>query len=155
MGAAPRLLAAQGPPEPRPGVQLAGAAPLDPIGFLLEHRADLRLADSVVMQLVRVNIRLFRQNRQLQMRLDSILPEGMVGSPAPPRGQSLLDDPALPESLATRVRELVGRMRENARAAQDAAFALLTEEQQNRARELESAELQRERVPAGSRPRRP
>lgn len=107
------------------------------------------------MRLVSVNMRLFRQNRQLQMRLDSILPEEMAGSPAPLRGQNLLDDPALPESLVTRVRELVGRMRENARAAQGAAFALLTEEQQNRARELESAELRRERAPAGSRPRRP
>lgn len=155
MAAAPGALAAQRPPEPQPGILLAGAGPLDPVGFLLEHRADLRLADSVVMQLVRVNMRLFRQNRQLQMRLDSILPEGMARPAAPPQGANPLDGLALPESLVTRVRELVGRMRDNARAAQDAAFALLTEEQRNRALELESTNLQRERAPGGPRPRRP
>lgn len=155
IAAAPGVLAAQQPPEPRPGTLLAGATPMDPIGFLLEHRDSLRLADTVVMQLVRVNMRLFRQNRQLQMRLDSILPVGMGGPQGPARGGNSLDGLELPDSLVARVRELVTRMRENARTAQDAAFALLSDSQQVKARELETAGLRRERQPAEQRPRRP
>ena len=146
-------LAAQQPPEPRPGMLLAGAGPMDPVGFLLEHRDSLRLADSVVMQLVRLNSRLFRQNRQLQMRLDSILPAGMAGMQGPQRPGTPLEDLALPDSLVVRVRELVTRMRENARAAQDAAFALLSDSQQVRARDLETAGFQRGQE--GQRRRRP
>ncbi len=162
IGSAP--LAAQEGPERGQGATRPGFAAMDPIGFLLEHRDSLRLADSVVMQLVRVNMRLFRQNRQLQMRLDSILPVGMGGMAPmiamdPPAGAGGSGGTAggveLPDSVRDQVRALVGRMRENARVAQDAAMVLLTDSQKVRARDLQTAALLRQGAQGGQRSRRP
>jgi hypothetical protein len=154
--ALPVALPAQERPAAPPGGTRPGMSAMDPVGFLLENRDSLRLADSVVMQLVRVNMRLFRQNRQLQMRIDSLLPAGMagmagMGGPAgmggttePQRGGSSPEGQALPDSVLALIRPLAARMRENARIAQEAAMALLSDSQQVRARDLETARLQRQ-----------
>jgi hypothetical protein len=127
----------------------APSAPLDdPIGLLLEHRTDIQLADSQVTALVRLNLRLFRRNRQLRLRLDSIMPpdrepETNFGRGMPARSADSLDP------MAQRARQLLEQIRENARAARDSAFALLTPEQQDRARRLEERERPRGPRPGG------
>lgn len=132
-----------GPMPPAP------SAPLDdPIGLLLEHRTDIQLADSQVTALVRLNLRLFRRNQQLRLRLDSILPpdrepETEFGRGMPARSADTLDP------VVQRARPLIEQIRENSRAARDSAFALLTPDQQDRARRLEERERPRGRRPGG------
>jgi hypothetical protein len=122
---------------------------LDPVGSILERRDSLRLADSQVTRLVQLNLRLFRRNRQLQLRIDSLLPDWAgpdLFGPAP----SERDTPAssTPDSVMARVRPLMEQMRANSRAARDTALALLTEEQRERLGRMEDQVMRR-----GARPR--
>lgn len=142
--AGPPAVTAQGPPTGRGSQRPDSAAgPMfanpDPIGFLLERRDSLRLADSVVTQLVRINLRLFRQNAPLRMRLDSLMPDVDGGYASSMRDAS-------PEERA-RLRERIGpiaaQMRENARVAKEAAYALLTEQQRAKADSMEQREMRR------------
>src|SRR5437879_4137124 len=67
-----------GPPNAPPGAGAPGPVAMggmqgDPIGFLLESRDSLRLPDSIVTQLVRLNLRLYQRNAVIQMSLDTIM----------------------------------------------------------------------------------
>lgn len=126
-------------------------ADADPIGMLLERRDSLRLADSVVMQLVQLNLRFFRRKRALQMRLDSLLPEGPLGGFG---GPEVLLPPGQDSARDPRVRPIFDRLREVIRAARDSAYAMLTPEQRERADSLEHrALLRRPGGPGRDRPR--
>lgn len=101
----------------------------DPVGFLLENKDSLRLAQDVVNELVRINLDLFRRTRPIQRRIDSIMPP-----PNPDIARPLRRTPS-PEQREALGPLLAQRLGER-RRARDAAYALLTPEQQQRARDL-------------------
>jgi hypothetical protein len=136
----------------RPGDAPPGmgpAADLDPVGSILEWRDSLQLSESQVGALVRLNLWLFRRNRRLQMRIDSLVPPGADGpwawgprEPVSPREQEGPDSALAPrtrrDSILARIRPLAEAMRENARIARDSALSILTEAQRERIRQLDS-----------------
>jgi hypothetical protein len=101
----------------------------DPVGFLLEYKDSLRLTQDVVDELVRINLDLFRRTRPIQRRIDSIVPPVNPDIARPVR-RSLT-----PEQRAALTPLMAQRMNER-RRARDAAYELLSPEQQQRARDL-------------------
>lgn len=101
----------------------------DPVGFLLENKDSLRLAPHVVDELVRINLDLFRRTRPIQRRIDSILPP-----PNPDIGRPLRRAPTSEQREA--LAPLVAQRMNERRRARDAAYALLTPEQRQKARDM-------------------
>ncbi len=129
------LLAQGGPGRPPgpPGQPEMVLGDADPIGTLLERRDSLRLADSVVTQLVQLNLRFFRRKRSLQMRLDSLLPDGPQGGFERPE---MVTPPGRDSVMDARVRPIFDQLREAIRAARDSAYAMLTPAQREHADSL-------------------
>jgi hypothetical protein len=146
MAAAPALAQVPGAPAGGGydrGVQQRGAdsamAPLmgvglDPIGAILEVSDSLHLADSVKQRLVQLNLRLFRRNRQVQMRLDSMMPRQ---SAAPGRSPQ-----RPPPEVMERAAPLIAQLREQSAAARDTALAMLSEQQRARLDTLQARRAQ-------------
>ena len=143
LSCAPAILLAQGQPGAPPGTPGAVLADADPIGFLLEHRDSLRLVDSQVTRLVRLNLGFFRRKRAIQMRLDSILPDG----PTSAMGRQRVSPPGQDSATDSRARPLFEQLREVIRSARDSAYAMLTPTQRERADSLANRELLRPRRP--------
>lgn len=108
---------------------------LDPIGDLLERRDSLELPDSVVQRLVQLNLRLFRRNRAVQMRIDSLMPRqgGSLGRTAARPSQEVMD----------RAAPLIAQLRAQTAAARDTALAWLTDEQRAKVADLERRQADR------------
>ena len=141
------LAACGGPPQPPPGAGAEGplrmgGLPGDPIGFLLETRDSLHLADSTVQQLVRLNLRLYQRNAAIQMGLDTLMRNARFD---PLRSR---DSTTMPAELRAAVRPLLTMRDEQTAAARDTAYALLTPAQRDRARELFDRMSQRRRTQA-------
>jgi hypothetical protein len=122
---------------------------MDPIGELLEDRDSLQLADSVVQQLVQLNLRLFGRNAPLRIRLDSMFADVRM-DPRAERG----DTTAITPELRQRIAPILAQLRQQTDAARDTAMAMLTPQQQERARAL-TEERTRRRQRGGATERRP
>ena len=150
------LGACGGAPNPPPGAgamgpSAMGGAPGDPIGFLLESRDSLHLADSVVQQLVRLNLRLYQRNAAVQMSLDTIMRNANFDP-------TQRDTTRMPADLKVRVQPLITLRQDQTAAARDTAYALLTTPQREAARALFERTAQRRRgltPPGGMPPGRP
>ncbi|MFI5280538.1 MAG: hypothetical protein ACHQU1_08590 [Gemmatimonadales bacterium] len=128
-----------------------GGVPGDPIGFLLESRDSLRLADSTVQQLVRLNLRLYSRNAEVQMGIDTIMR-------AEHFDPTQRDTTRMSPELRARLDPLVTLKREQTAAARDTAYALLTPMQRDSASALFGRMAQRRRAQgpeAGRPPGRP
>jgi hypothetical protein len=118
-----------GPRGPAPST----LAEEEPVAFLLERAAALRLTDTVRLELVRLNLRLFERNQPLRFALDTLLERAHVRQSAEhitPNADSY------PESVRQDVAPILTRLRANNEAARDTAWALLTPEQRERAERL-------------------
>ena len=132
-GVSPAAVTAQEPQQPPPPPAAAdSAAPVssDPVGFLLEHKDSLRLAPAVVSELVQINLDLFRRTRRIQRTIDSIVPPAADAFGAPRQR-------ALTPEQRERLAPLLEARRAELERARDAAYALLTPDQQLQARRLE------------------
>ncbi len=136
----PPLATAPGPGDSLTPV-LAGS---DPIGTLLENRDSLHLTPELRQRLVQLNLRLFRRNRAVQLRIDSLVPP-----PPDPPARAERPSPAVQEQLAP----LYARLRAQIAAARDTALEMLTPEQRDIVARLEQRE--RERRPGRGRDRPP
>lgn len=128
-----------------------GGAPGDPIGFLLESRDSLRLPDSTVQQLVRLNLRLYSRNAAVQMSIDTIMRAERFDP-------TQRDTSRMTPELRARLEPLVAQRRDQTAAARDTAYALLTPLQRDSASALFARLAQRRRVQgpeAGRPPGRP
>ncbi len=131
---------------PMPGDTLASTllGGFDPIGTLLENRDSLHLSPDLRQRLVQLNLRLFRRNRAIQLRIDSLLP--------PPR-----ETPGRVERPSPQVQELLtplyAQLRAQVAAARDTALEMLTPEQRDIVARIEQRE--RERRPGRGRQRPP
>jgi hypothetical protein len=134
-----------GPGEP--AMMMAGRG-MDPIGELLEERDSLKLADSVVQQLVQLNLRLFGRNAPLRIRLDSMFATTRI-DPRAERGDTM----AISPEMRGRIAPTLAQLREQTDAARDTALALLTPQQRERAQTL--AEQRQRRMRGGNDMRRP
>ncbi len=135
------------PPATAPGTResLAVLLPgVDPIGTLLENRDSLHLTPELRQRLVQLNLRLFRRNRAVQLRIDSLLPP-----PPEPPGRAERPSPAVQDQLAP----LYAQLRAQIAAARDTALEMLTPEQRDVVARLEQRE--RERRPGRGRSRPP
>jgi hypothetical protein len=129
----------------------------DPVGFLLQFRDSLHISDSVALELVRLNLRLFRRNREAQMAMDSALRGVHPDTRAAQRGDS---NGTMPAEVRERVDPLQARMRDQTAAVRDTAWSMLTPDQRNiaTALELRLQEMMRRRntgAPAGTAPTAP
>lgn len=106
----------------------------DPIGTLLENRDSLHLSPDLLQRLVQLNLRLFRRNRGVQLRIDSLLPP-----PPEAPGRMERPSPQAQELLAP----LFAQLRAQIAAARDTAWEMLTPEQREVATRLEQRERQR------------
>jgi hypothetical protein len=136
--------AAQEPASPPPPAVADSGAPVsgDPVGFLLEHKDSLHLAPGVVSELVQINLDLFRRTRRIQRSIDSIVPPAADAFGAPRQR-------ALTPEQRQRLAPLLAARRAELQRAHDAAFALLTPDQQRQARQLEQRGAVRGRRPRG------
>ncbi|MFI5207514.1 MAG: hypothetical protein ACHQU8_02670 [Gemmatimonadales bacterium] len=128
-----------------------GGAPGDPIGFLLESRDSLHLADSTVQHLVRLNLRLYGRNAAVQMNIDTIMRDARFDP-------TQRDTTRMSPELRARLDPLIALRREQTAAARDTAYALLTPEQRDSASALFGRLAQRRRAEgpeAGRPPGRP
>jgi hypothetical protein len=132
---------APAPPPAAATADSAGDVGTDPVGFLLEHRDSLGLAPAVVDELVQINLDLFRRTRRVQRAIDSIVPPPPEPGFAAPRARPLT--PAQRERLAPLLAERLSHLRR----ARDAAYALLTPAQRDRARDLARQLAARARTP--------
>jgi ribosomal protein L17 len=146
------LGACGGAPNPPPGAgamgpSAMGGAPGDPIGFLLESHDSLHLADSVVQQLVRLNLRLYQRNAALQMSVDTIMRNARFDP-------TQRDTTRMSPELRALIQPLITQRRDQTAAARDTAYAMLTPVQRDSARTLFERHAQRRRVqgPEGGRP---
>jgi ribosomal protein L17 len=150
------LAACGGAPNPPPGAGAEGplrmgGAPGDPIGFLLESRDSLHLPDSTVQQLVRLNLRLYSRNAEVQMGIDTIMRDARFDP-------TQRDSSRMAPELRARLEPLVTLRREQTAAARDSAYALLTPVQRDSASALFGRVAARRRVQgpeAGRPPGRP
>lgn len=134
-------LASCGPP---PGVSGGGVPPgatpmdllsdRDPIGFLLQWRDSIGISDSSTLQLSRLNIRLFRRNGEVQLRMDTLL----RGERIERRSAMRADTTLIPDSLRARLAPLRELIAMQTAAARDTARAMLTDGQRERADSLEA-----------------
>jgi hypothetical protein len=141
------LVACGGPPAPPPGATAPGPLTIggaqgDPIGFLLEARDSLHLADSTVNQLVPLNLRLWRRNAAVQMSVDTIMRNARFD----PRTMAR-DTTAMPADLRALLDPLFEQRRAQTAAARDTAYALLTPDQRDSARVLFERMMKRRRGP--------
>ena len=110
----------------------------DRIGYLLEHRADLKLTDAQVARLTEVRRRLEEQNRPLLARLDSLRAsrakrDGRSGEPTDEGREAWRE-------RRREARPAFRQLRANYRIAMRTVRDGLTPEQRDRARELLAAE---------------
>ncbi len=116
-------------------------ASLDPIGFLLEHRDSLHLADSVRTELVRLNLRLFRRSGGVRLRIDSLRPPASLAGGRPARPDS---------ATQARLAPLYAELRAITNAARDTAWAMLSDPQRDTAQRLLERDRDRgPRMPGG------
>ena len=146
------LAACGGAPNPPPGAGAVGplamgGPPGDPIGFLLESRDSLYLADSTVQQLVRLNLRLYSRNAVVQMAIDTIMRDARFDP-------TQRDSTRMAPELRARLEPLITLRRDQTAAARDTAYALLTPAQRDSASALFDRMAQRRRAegPATGRP---
>lgn len=130
-GPAPGVSGGGVPPTAVPGGMLAGR---DPVGFLLQWRDTIGIPDSTANQLVRLNLRLFRRNREVQMRLDSL----MRGVRLPERMVAMGDTSMIPDTVRQRTAPLRALIDSQTAAVKDTAWSMLTEGQRSRADSLEN-----------------
>ena len=135
-----------GPGEP--AMMMAGRG-MDPIGELLEDRDSLQLPDSIVQRLVQLNLRLFGRNAPLRIQLDSVFADVRL-DPRAERG----DTTAISPEMRQRIAPILAQLRAQTDAARDTAMAMLTPQEQERARTLAEARLRR-RQRGGQPERRP
>jgi len=136
---------APAPRGPAPGM----LAEQEPVSFLLERAQRLQLADSVIQQLARLNLRLYGRNRPLQVGIDTLI--------ARPGERSRPDPEHMPPETRARVDSLTAQIRANHTAAKDTAWAMLTEVQRTRADSMLTAVLHHPEEmrgpPSGGQPR--
>lgn len=150
---APAPVLAQSPaPQGARAEQHGGRA----AGFLLRHRAELGLSDEQVAHMNAIAARLQEQNRPLVERLRA------AGLPMRPQERTRLREmtPEQRRELRSKFEEhrpTLQQLRANTRAAVDEARAILTPEQQERARALmrDRKGEHREKRRHGDRRRRP
>jgi hypothetical protein len=130
-----------------------GASPMgmpasrDPVGFLLQNRDSIGINDAVTQQLVQLNLRLFRRNREAQLHLDSILHNVRVDQRAAMRGDTTNQ---MPDSLRDRVAPWRAQIETQTAAVRDTAWAMLNDDQRSTAAAIEQRML--ERMRRGARP---
>lgn len=127
---------------PAPGVSGGGVPPgatpvgllpdRDPIGFLLQWRDTIGIADSTALQLSRLNLRLFRKNNEVMLRVDTLLRSVGIDR----RGSR--DPMPVPDSVQQRLAPLREQFLSQIAAYRDTARALLTDQQRQRADALEA-----------------
>lgn len=105
----------------------------EPVAFLLERSSALRLDDSVRVELVRLNLRLFERNQPLRFAADTLLERAHVRRPT---GRLSPEPETYPESVREAIAPILERLRANNEAARDTAWAMLTSEQRERAEHL-------------------
>jgi hypothetical protein len=131
-----------GPPPGSSGGGLPpGASPMgmpasrDPVGFLLQNRDSIGINDVVTQQLVQLNLRLFRRNREAQLHLDSILHNVRIDQRAALRGDTTRQ---MPDSLRERAAPWQAQIETQTAAVRDTAWAMLTDDQKSKATAIES-----------------
>ncbi len=110
--------------------------PENPVGFILDHAAQLKLVDTQTTRLATIRAQVTRENSELKDRLDSIRPPG-----APSRTDFSLLSPSQRDSVLQQrkaIAETMGQIHDNNRRARTDAMAVLTPEQQQRFAALES-----------------
>ena len=142
-----------GPPPGSSGGGLPpGASPMgmpasrDPVGFLLQNRDSLGINDAVTQQLVELNLRLFRRNREAQLHLDSLLHNVRINERAALRG----DTNQVPDSLRVRAAPWRAQIETQTAAVRDTAWAMLNDDQRSKAAAIEQRMM--ERMRRGGRP---
>lgn len=132
------LIACGPPPGSSGGGLPPGASPMgapasrDPVGFLLQYRDSLGINDAVTQQLVQLNLRLFRRNREAQLHLDTIL----RAIPIEQRARMRADTTQIPAEVRERAAPWRDLITTQTAAVRDTAWAMLTEDQQARATAL-------------------
>lgn len=117
-----------------------GASPMgmpasrDPVGFLLQNRDSIGINDAVTQQLVQLNLRLFRRNREAQLHLDSILHNVRIDQRAALRGDTARQ---LPDSLRERAAPWRAQIETQTAAVRDTAWAMLSDDQKSKAAAIE------------------
>ena len=138
-----------GPPPGSSGGGLPpGASPMgmpasrDPVGFLLQNRDSIGINDAVTQELVQLNLRLFRRNREPQLHLDSIMHNVRVDQRAVLRGDSTRQ---LPDSLRDRAAPWQAQIESQTAAVRDSAWAMLSDDQRTKAAAIEQRMLEMRR----------
>lgn len=119
----------------------------DPVGFLLQNRDSIGINDALTQQLVQLNLRLFRRNREAELHLDSILHGVRIDQKATLRG----DTNQVPDSLRDRTAPWRARIATQTAAVRDTAWAMLSDDQRSKATAIEQRmmESRNGRTPAG------
>ena len=127
---------------PAPGVSGGGVPPgampitmlpnRDPIGFLLQWRDTIGIDEGTALQLSRLNLRLFRRNTQVQLRMDSVLRAAGID-----KRNAAVNPNIVPDSIRAILAPLRDEVVTQTGAARDTARAMLTELQRARADTLE------------------
>lgn len=109
---------------------------VNPVNLLLAHRQDLALSDSQFMRVIRVKRALDSANAPLMRRLDSVQHlfkggKAIFEDPSPLRRDSLMEANSL-------VQETVAGVRDNISGGRSRAYALLSPDQLDKARQYEA-----------------
>lgn len=140
-------------PGPSGGGLPPGASPMgmpasrDPVGFLLQNRDSIGINDAVTQQLVQLNLRLFRRNREAQLHLDSIMHGVRIDQRAALRGDTTNQ---LPDSLRQRAAPWRAQIETQTTAVRDTAWAMLSDDQKSKAAAIEQRMM--EMMRRGGRP---
>ena len=128
-GPAPGVSGGGVPPGATPVAMLADR---DPIGFLLQWRDTIGIDEGTALQLSRLNIRLFRRNTEVRLRMDSLLRDAGID-----RRNAAVNPNIVPDSVRALLLPLRDQIVTQTGAARDTARAMLTEFQRARADTLE------------------
>ena len=110
------------------------SASRDPVGFLLQNRDSIGINDALTQQLVQLNLRLFRRNREAQLHLDSILHGVRIDQKAALRGDTTNQ---MPDSLRNRAAPWRAQIATQTAAVRDTAWAMLSDDQRSKATAIE------------------
>lgn len=123
-------------PPAKPGEP---GGPMDqerPIGFMIEHRKEINLADSQVTKLGNIQSRLDAADRPAHLAMDTL-----PSAPSGPIDYAHLTPGARDSLIARRraVSQANGMLHDNALAARTEAFASLTPDQQKRVQSINAS----------------
>jgi hypothetical protein len=109
--------------------------PENPIGFMIQHRSDLSLADSQVTRLGQIGAEITMRNRPLTDSLNDLRPRGDKPAPIPVNLSPTQRDSLFAQRRAAA--RVAGEIHDNNRAGRERALAVLTPDQRNRLRSIE------------------